>query len=63
MRTKVTETEKEELLAHCQAINNILDKYPWFEPNTPCVVTSVNRCKSTAETLLRNISYLPTEEE
>lgn len=63
MRTKVTETEKKKLLTHCQAINNILKKYLWFEPDAPYSVTPVNRCKSTAAALLRNISCLPTEEE
>lgn len=63
MRTKVTVTEKEELLTHCQAINNILEKYPWFEPDTLYVTTTINRCKSTAAELLRNIRCLPTEEE
>ena len=63
MRLKVTSEEKEELLKHCNAINDIFKKYPWFEPGKSCFVTSMNRCKSAAEGLLRHVTTLPTKED
>lgn len=60
---KVTVKEKEELLAHCKAIEAILDKYPFFEPSDRYLVTSVNRCKRSSAELLRHVEVLPTQED
>lgn len=59
---KVTAEEKELMQKHCAAIKSILDKYPWFEPDSMYVVTSMSRCKSSVEALERHLSWLQCEE-
>ena len=60
---KVTAEEKELMLQHCTEVKLILDKYPWFDPDPDkmYVVTTISRCKTEVDSLIRYLEWLECE--
>ncbi len=63
IESKVTKSEYEALITHIEAINKILDSYPYKEIRDSHFVTMMSRCKTHASTLSGYIKCLSIQEE
>ena len=54
----VTKEDKEELVKHINAINEILNKYPYSNDHSDHFVTTMSRAKTLSRDALKWIGYL-----
>ena len=60
---KVSKEDKAALTEHIEAINKIVEKYPFYKDHTCHVVTTMCRVKNTASELAKWIKVLLVEEK
>ena len=66
LEVKVGAEDKQKLMAHMEAVNNILAKYPYFKDSNSNFVTTMARAKSTARECgdwVRRLDVKNTESE
>ena len=54
----VTKEDKEELVKHINAINEILNKYPYSNDHSDYFITTMSRAKTLSRDALKWIGYL-----
>ena len=62
LESKVTKSDHDALIAHIEAINKILDPYPYKKIQDSHFITMMSRCKTSALTLQGFIKCLPIRE-
>jgi hypothetical protein len=61
LEVKVSAEDKQELVAHMEAVNNILAKYPYFKDLKAHFVTTMSRAKNAARECGNLVGYLHVE--
>jgi hypothetical protein len=63
LEVEVSAEDKQELMMHMEAVNNILAKYPYSKDQKAHFVTTMSRAKSAAMECGKWVGYLHVEKK